>query len=154
MAKDFRSLNQLQPKPQAAPKRTTQEIDGPKILARAEALIDTLKEDFLIWLTSELSAIQSILDRWQQNGVDDSGCDYILRTLHDLKAQSVTFGYPVISHLSASLHDHLTETPRESPTFSPLVDIHIKAIRSSTATAFLKIEGPEAKRLATELMEK
>lgn len=154
MAKDLRSFNRLQPIQKTVHKLSQEEISGPKILARAEALIDTLKEDFLIWLTVELKAIQSIQDRWKQNGVDETGCAYILRTLHDLKAQAATFGYPVIGHLSASLQDHLNETPRESTTFSALVDIHINAIRSSTATAFLKIEGPEAKRLATELMRK
>lgn len=151
MSKELRSLNLVQP---ADHQPTNNEIDGPKILARAEALIETLKEDFLIWLTTELEAIQIIQDRWKKDGVDANGCAYILRTLHDLKAQAVTFGYPVVSHLAASLEEHLTETPRESATFSALVDIHISAIRSSTATAFLKIDGPHAKRLAKKLMEK
>jgi len=150
MSKELRSLNLVQPAEQQS---TKNEVDGPKILARAEALIETLKEDFLIWLTTELEAIQIIQDRWKEGGVDDNGCAYILRTLHDLKAQSVTFGYPVVSHLAASLEEHLRETPQESATFSPLVDIHIRAIRSSTATAFLKIESPHAKRLAKMLME-
>lgn len=151
MAKELRSLNLVQP---AGHQSTKNEVDGPEILARAEALIETLKEDFLIWLTTELEAIQIVQDRWKEDGVDDNGCAYILRTLHDLKAQAVTFGYPVVSHLAASLEEHLTETPQESATFSSLVDIHISAIRSSTATAFLQIEGPAAKRLAKELMEK
>ena len=151
MAKELRSIELEQP---AEPQPQEKNLDGPEVLARAEALISTLKEDFLIWLATELEAIQIIQDRWKEDGVDDNGCAYILRTLHDLKAQSVTFGYPVISHLSASLQDHLLEASKESPTFSTLVDIHISAIRSSTATAFLKIDGPHAKRLAKQLMEK
>ena len=67
MSKERRSLNLVQP---ADHQPTKNEIDGPKILARAEALIETLKEDFLIWLTTELEAIQIIQDRWKEDGVD------------------------------------------------------------------------------------
>lgn len=158
MSKEQQTLNRPQPEHQekqhASAYPPTDTIDGPDVLARAEALIETLKEDFLIWLTTELETIESIQERWKEDGVDDKGIAYILRTLHDLHAQSITFGYPVITHLSTTLKDHLTTVLRESERFIPLVEMHISALQSATATAFRAIDSPQSQRLATQLATK
>lgn len=158
MSKEQQTLNQPQLEEyetQQAPEQLpTDTIDGPDVLARAEALIETLKEDFLIWLTTELETIESIQERWKEDGVDDKGIDHILRTLHDLHAQSITFGYPVITHLSTTLKDHLTTVLRESERFIPLVEMHTSALQSATATAFRAIDSPQSQRLAKQLAAK
>lgn len=74
-------------------------------LARAEAALANLSQDYPRWLRADLAAARACL-------TPSMDSDRLYTILHDIKGQATTFGYPLISRISQHLCQMLNgETP-------------------------------------------
>ncbi|CDL00357.1 Chemotaxis protein histidine kinase and related kinases [Magnetospirillum gryphiswaldense MSR-1 v2] len=71
-------------------------------LARAEAALESLSQDYPRWLRADLAAARACL-------TPSLDPDRLYTILHDIKGQATTFGYPLISRISQHLCRMLTD---------------------------------------------
>lgn len=79
----------------------------PAVIARAEAALAALRDDYLGWVEADLGRLCRVLDRIR--GDDDQGgedCDRaameeMFAVAHDIKGQAATFGYPLLTELAS-----------------------------------------------------
>lgn len=77
----------------------------PEALARAEAALESLSQDYPRWLRADLAAARACL-------APSMDPDRLYAIVHDIKGQATTFDYPLISRIGQHLCRMLAaETP-------------------------------------------
>jgi len=79
---------------------------SPDALARAEAALARLSDDYLRWVQADLATAQACLD--------SGDLSRLYTIVHDIKGQAATFGYPLVSTIGARLCQmlHAPSPPR------------------------------------------
>jgi chemotaxis protein histidine kinase CheA len=97
-------------------------------IKRAEVAMDTLKVEFVDWLTKDITRLSEASDAFAA-AKDLGTCGALFRASHDLKGQATTFEYPLIARVASSLSKLMDEL--KSPDKMPLalVHAHVDAIR-------------------------
>ncbi len=96
-------------------------------LRRAEAAVETLKEDFQSWVGDDVEKLATARDTFAKDRSELSR-EALFRCSHDLKGQGQTFGFPFVARVAASLCRLLEGVPLKSIPVS-LLDAHVDAIR-------------------------
>ncbi len=94
---------------------------------RAEAAVESLKENFHAWIGDDVEKLATARDAFarEKTGV---ARDTLFRSSHDLKGQGQTFGFPFVARVAASLCRLLDGiAPDQIPV--GLLDAHVDAIR-------------------------
>ncbi|MBR9972937.1 Hpt domain-containing protein [Magnetospirillum sulfuroxidans] len=68
---------------------------SPDALARAEAALARLSDDYLRWVEADLAAAQACLD--------SGDLSRLYTIVHDIKGQAATFGYPLVTAIGTRL---------------------------------------------------
>jgi Hpt domain len=82
--------------------RTRSAKDDP--VARAEAAIQVLSSNFDNWMGDSVEVINTALESWRLDGyASGEARDNFFRTVHDLKGQATTLGFPLACRVASSL---------------------------------------------------
>ncbi len=130
---------------------TKLDID-PELLARAEAVVETLGVEYISWLEQDLKALRAAFDQAEKDAQNRP--EHITRIAgiaHDMAGQAGTFGYPLITQIGRSLYDFATAIEAFEPVHLEIVKAHIDAM-NVVRTDDLKSDGaPKGPELMAEL---
>lgn len=119
--------NDLRKKVREVPLRSPD--DDP--VRRAEAALGVLSRHFEDWMKDEIGKIASCRDDWAKAGFAGGPVrDAFFRSVHDVKGQAATLGYPLAARAAGSLCLLLDRTTEDAPPPPGLVDSHVEAIRA------------------------
>jgi chemotaxis protein histidine kinase CheA len=101
-------------------------------VARAEAALAELADDFSVWMEQECVRLDTARNAIKASGITAGNRDVLFRAAHDIKGQSATFGFPQVAPVADSLCRLIEHTPEIERLPLRLVDQHVDAIRAIT----------------------
>jgi HPt (histidine-containing phosphotransfer) domain-containing protein len=80
------------------------ELDA-EALARAEAAVAALSDDYLAWVRADLARLAGAVAALRDAGAPcrPAAAEAVFAIAHDIKGQAGTFGYPLLTRLGAEL---------------------------------------------------
>src|SRR6185295_80816 len=72
-------------------------------VARAEAALAELAEDFTQWMESECVRLDQARNALKASGMNQGTRDALFLAIHDIKGQATTFGFPHVTPVAESL---------------------------------------------------
>ena len=101
-------------------------------VARAEAALAELADDFSVWMDQECARLDAARNAIRATGITPGNRDILFRAAHDMKGQAATFGFPQVAPVADSLCRLIEHIPDMARMPMPLVDQHVDAIRAIT----------------------
>lgn len=100
-------------------------------LAKAEAALSEMSEDYPDWVGKLIDQLDSIHDKCLLEGADRKRLfDEINAISHDMKGQGGTFGYPLITAFSDSLYTFSYSKGELTDDHVTVIKAHIDAMRA------------------------
>ncbi|HXQ45169.1 MAG TPA: Hpt domain-containing protein [Caulobacteraceae bacterium] len=123
----------------------------PAALAKAEAALKGLADNFDQWMQDELGKLDAARARIASEGYTAETAENLYFRAHDLKGLGATYGYPVVTQIAASLCRLIDEpaTRMKAPLF--LLDAHIDGIKAAVRGNIREADHAVAKSLLEEL---
>ena len=123
----------------------------PAALAKAEAALKGLSDNFDQWMADELSKLDAARARITTDGFTAETGESLYFRAHDLKGLGATYGYPVVTEIAGSLCRLIDDpaTRLKAPLF--LLDAHIDGIKAAVRGNIREADNPIAKSLLSEL---
>jgi hypothetical protein len=123
----------------------------PAALAKAEAALRGLSDNFDQWMQDELAKLDAARGRITAEGYTAETGENLYFRAHDLKGLGSTYGYPVVTEIAGSLCRLIDEpaTRLRAPLF--LLDAHIDGIKAAVRGNIRESDNPVAKSLLSEL---
>ena len=122
-------------------------------LARAEAALAELANEFSSWMDAECERLDQARRRVHKSGLNAGTKDELFRAAHDIKGEAETFGFPHAGHVAESLCRLIEHTPELARVPLPLVEQHVDAVRAIIREAQLKDADRTAIKLVTRLRQ-
>jgi chemotaxis protein histidine kinase CheA len=101
-------------------------------VARAEAALAELADDFSVWMEQECARLDMARNTIKASGITPGNRDVLFRAAHDIKGQAATFGFPQTAPVADSLCRLIEHTPDIERLPLRLIDQHVDAIRAIT----------------------
>jgi chemotaxis protein histidine kinase CheA len=101
-------------------------------VARAEAALAELADDFSVWMEQECIRLDTARNAVKASGITAGNRDVLFRAAHDIKGQAATFGYQMVAPVADSLCRLIEHMPDIDRLPLRLVDQHVDAIRAIT----------------------
>ena len=101
-------------------------------VARAEAALAELADDFALWMEQECVRLDGALATIKSAGPTPANRDALFRAAHDIKGQAATFGFPLVAPVADSLCRLIEYMPDIARLPMALVEQHVSAIRAIT----------------------
>jgi hypothetical protein len=123
----------------------------PAALAKAEAALKGLADNFDQWMQDELTKLDAARARITAEGYTAGTAENLYFRAHDLKGLGSTYGYPVVTEIAGSLCRLIDEpaTRMNAPLF--LLDAHIDGIKAAVRGNIRDPDNAVAKSLLAEL---
>jgi hypothetical protein len=123
----------------------------PAALAKAEAALKGLADNFDQWMQDELGKLDAARERIRTDGYTAETAEGLYFRAHDLKGLGATYGYPLVTSIAGSLCRLIDDpaTRLKAPLF--LLDAHIDSIKAAVRSAIRDVDNPIAKTLLSEL---
>ena len=123
----------------------------PAALAKAEAALKGLSDNFGQWMEDELIKLAAARDRIRSDGYTAETAENLYFRAHDLKGLGATYGYPLVTRIAGSLCRLIDDpaTRLRAPMF--LLDAHIDGINASVRGKICDADHPVGKTLVEEL---
>jgi HPt (histidine-containing phosphotransfer) domain-containing protein len=99
-------------------------------VARAEAALAELSDDFASWMHSECERLEAARQDVRRRGLTEKTQDELFRAAHDIKGEAATFGFPAAAVAAESLCRLIEHTPEVSRIPLALIDQHVDAVRA------------------------
>lgn len=122
-------------------------------VARAEAALAELAEDFTQWMESECLRLDQARNAVKASGMNQGTRDALFLAIHDIKGQAATFGFPHVTPVAESLCRLIEHTPDMKRIPLSLVDQHVDAVRAITHKNTRGDSDANAVRLAERLRQ-
>jgi chemotaxis protein histidine kinase CheA len=120
-------------------------------VARAEAALAELAEDFIQWMEQECVRLDTARNAVRASGFNQGTRDALFLAIHDIKGQATTFGFPQVTPVAESLCRLIEHTPDMQRIPMGLVDQHVDAVRAITHRNTRGDSDANAARLAEKL---
>lgn len=120
-------------------------------VARAEAALAELADDFSVWMDQECVRLDEARNAVKASGITPGNRDVLFRAAHDIKGQAATFGFPLVAPVADSLCRLIEHTPDIARLPLRLIDQHVDAIRAITHKNSRGDSGANAAKLAEKL---
>lgn len=123
----------------------------PAALAKAEAALKGLANNFDNWMQDELVKLDAARQRIHVEGNNADTSEALYFRSHDLKGLGSTYGYPIVTRIAGSLC-RLTDDPAtrlKAPLF--LIDAHIDGIKAVVRGGVRDVDHPAGKALVEGL---
>jgi hypothetical protein len=123
----------------------------PAALAKAEAALKGLSNNFAQWMQDELTKLDAARERIRADGYTAETAEGLYFRAHDLKGLGATYGYPVVTTIAGSLCRLIDDpaTRMRAPLF--LLDAHIDAVKAAVRGEIRENDHPVAQALVQEL---
>ena len=99
-------------------------------VARAEAALAELADDFSVWMEQECLRLDAARNAIKASGVTPGNRDVLFRAAHDIKGQAATFGFPMVAPVADSLCRLIEYSPELKKIPLAIIDQHVDAIRA------------------------
>ncbi len=109
-----------------------QPVFGPEALARADETLKAMAGSMQQWIEADITQLQDLRLAAEAANWDAASVDALMGCAHDLKGLGATYGYPLVTHIAASLC-RLTETDEGKVAVMgdpSLARAHIDALRA------------------------
>lgn len=123
----------------------------PNAVARAEAALKELSDQFGDWMQDELDKLDAARAEIAASGLTDETANTLYTRAHDLKGLGGTYGFPLVSRLGASMCRMLEDKSKRTSAPVFLVDAHISAIKAAVRDEIRDADHPVGKTLVAEL---
>jgi hypothetical protein len=123
----------------------------PVALARAEAAVKHLADNFDQWMQDEINKLDAVRVRITAEGYNAETAESLFLRSHDLKGLGATYGYPVVTSIADSLGKLISDRATRLQAPLKLLDAHIAAIKAAVRTGIREVDNPIAKTLLDEL---
>lgn len=120
-------------------------------IARAEAAMASMSDQFGGWLIEELSKLEAAHKIISTPGSGEAQLEEFYRRAHDLKGLGTTYGYPIVSQFAGSLCKLLDSPDARARAPRQILDSHVAAIVASVKQKITTTEHPMGKALLIEL---
>jgi chemotaxis protein histidine kinase CheA len=120
-------------------------------VARAEAALAELADDFTQWMEQECVRLDTARHAVKASGFNQGTRDALFLAIHDIKGQAATFGFPQVTPVAESLCRLIEHTPDMHRIPMGLVDQHVDAVRAITHRNTRGDIDANAARLAEKL---
>jgi hypothetical protein len=123
----------------------------PAALAKAEAALKGLSDNFDQWMQDELTKLDAARAHITSDGFTAETGENLYFRAHDLKGLGSTYGFPVVTEIAGSLCRLIDDpaTRLKAPLF--LLDAHIDGIKAAVRGDIRDADNPVAKSLLAEL---
>ena len=123
----------------------------PAALAKAEAALKGLSNNFDQWMADELSKLDAARARITAEGFTAETGENLYFRGHDLKGLGSTYGYPLVTRIAGSLCRLIDDpdTRLTAPVF--LLEAHIDGINAAVRGKICDVDHPVGKTLVEEL---
>jgi hypothetical protein len=103
----------------------------PDLVARAEAALDRLSNNFGPWLAEEVRRLAGARANIHASGYNAETAAALNIRIHEIKSLAATYGFPLVTQIAQSLCRLVEneDTRLEAPLY--LVDAHIDAIKAA-----------------------
>lgn len=122
-------------------------------VARAEAALAELAEDFTQWMEQECARLDTARNSLKAAGINQGTRDALFLAAHDIKGQASTFGFPLVAPVADSLCRLIEHTPDMARLPMDLIDQHVDAVRAITHKNARGDKERTAARLAEKLRQ-
>ncbi len=122
-------------------------------VARAEAALAELAEDFSKWMEMECVRLDDARNAVKASGLNAGTREALFLAAHDIKGQAATFGYPLVAPVADSLCRLIEHSPDMARIPMPLIDQHVDAARAITSKNSRGDSNAFAARLAEKLRQ-
>jgi hypothetical protein len=123
----------------------------PNAVARAEAALKELSDQFGDWMQDELDKLDAARAEVAAKGLTEETANTLYTRAHDLKGLGGTYGFPLVSRLGASICKLLEDPAARTSAPVFLVDAHINAIKAAVRDEIRDSDHPVGKALVGEL---
>ncbi len=126
----------------------------PAALAKAEAALKGLSNNFGQWMEDELTKLAAARERVRNEGYNAETGENLYFRAHDLKGLGATYGYPLVTRIAGSLCRLIDDpaTRLRAPLF--LLDAHIDGVNAAVRGKICDVDHPVGKALVEELERK
>lgn len=120
-----------------------------KVLARAEAAIASLGEEFLGWIEQDVKAAQHKFDAISDLPEDerDHAMQELFTILHDMKGQGGSFGFPLVTSIANNLCRFMETRTSFGQAEMEAILLHISALRLVVAERLSGDGGTKGEKL-------
>jgi chemotaxis protein histidine kinase CheA len=132
----------------AKPTATDAIADDP--VARAEAALAEIANEFSSWMDAECERLDQARRNVTSVGINATTRDELFRAAHDIKGEAETFGFPLAGRIADSLCRLIEHSPDLASVPLSLIEQHVDAVRAIIREAGLA----EAEATATKLVQK
>jgi chemotaxis protein histidine kinase CheA len=121
------------------------------MMARAEAAVDDLRQNFKAWLEEEVAKLEALMRTARTQGLEGETGEALFTSAHDLRGLGSTYEFPIITRIAASLSKLIETAEQRAAAPLALVDAHVGAIRAAILQNVRDDTDPIGKALAEEL---
>ncbi len=120
-------------------------------IARAEAAMAAMSDQFGDWLIEELAKLEAAHKLISAPAAGEAELEDFYRRAHDLKGLGTTYGYPIISQFAGSLCKLLDNPEARRLAPRQILDGHVAAIAASVKQKITNSDHPMGRALLIEL---
>jgi hypothetical protein len=126
----------------------------PAALAKAEAALKGLANNFGQWMDDELVKLDAARERVRADGYNAETAESLYFRAHDLKGLGSTYGFPLVTRMAASLCRLIDDPSTRLRAPLILLDAHIDGIKAAVRGDIRDEDHPVGKVLVEELERK
>jgi hypothetical protein len=126
----------------------------PAALAKAEAALAGLSNNFGQWMNDELVKLDVARERVRTEGYNAETGESLYFRAHDLKGLGSTYGFPLVTRMAASLCRLIDDPSTRLRAPLVLLDAHIDGIKAAVRGDIRDENHPVGKVLVEELERK
>jgi HPt (histidine-containing phosphotransfer) domain-containing protein len=120
-------------------------------IARAEAALAKLSDQFSEWIGEELEKLVQAWDAYESSGGTQPARDELHRRAHDLKGLAPTYGYPLVGRICASLCKLTGDDVLDAIPPMSLLKAHVDTVKAAVKGKIMSADDPIAVALSNEL---
>lgn len=120
-------------------------------IARAEAALDNMRDDFAEWLEAEVVKLEGAAKTVLTEGVKGEAGANLFAIAHDLRGLGSTYNYPIITRMAASLCKMIETQEKRAAAPAGLAVAHAHGIRAALRQNIKTIDNAVGKTLVEEL---
>jgi hypothetical protein len=121
-------------------------------IARAEAALEKLSDQFSDWIGEELARLVEAWASYEANA-DERAKFELHRRAHDLKGLAPTYGYPLVGRICSTLCKLTGDEYGDVRAPASLLKAHVDAVKVMVHTKIMGANHPTGLALASELEE-